>query len=154
MRKVPPLSGPGAIFCLLGSTLALSAYFLPYSGSPKTSLWDQLLMVMHLNLRGQDGLLSLVLLPLLPLIAAFAFWAVFFRPPSWNILAVYLTLTLLSLLFSMGQALLALFDAYVSAELSNSPQFSMVVDIGVWLLPVGLLMSLLGGIFREPKASG
>lgn len=151
MRKAPPLSGPGAACCLLGCTLTLVAYFLPYYGAPPASLWDMLFHLLQGDLRGPFELLSL-LLPLLLSIAGLGCWAVFFRPPRWDLVAWYLHLTILTLICASIAALWTLGLDYVSAALANPPQWLYLGGIGTWFLPGGLLMAFLGGIFGEPKA--
>jgi hypothetical protein len=101
-----------------------------------------------------DVLLSLVLLPLLPSVAVFEGWGVFVRHPRWNIIVVYLILTILSHIGSAGMTLIDLWNAYFSAELSNPSQFSVFPGIGAWLPLAGLLVALLGWDLSGTESGG
>lgn len=148
------LARPGAWLCLLGSTLALAGFFLPYFGTQPVSLWESILLSLRPEYIDAEALVAgFLIIQLLALIMSFlACLAVFLLPHQWNILPLYEMLTS----FALGCYLLivccGLFLLWVGAQIAGEP---LTVDnlglalgsvhIGAWLIPLGIVLALIGG---------
>ena len=168
MQKNIPVSHPGMWLCLLGSTLALVGFFLPYyvsppgSGYQTASLWYVLLLPIRQEVAGDDMLAKvipgLLLLFLLNGVIV-AGWLLFFRPVRWVSMSFYRTLTWMALVCYLLVALGFLLWLWVGEEIAGGPFTFLdvlgVVGIGVWLIPAGLILALIDGVLlkrREGKA--
>lgn len=172
MWRIAPLIRPGAWFCLLGSVLALVAFFLPFYNSlpgsslPSASLGDCLTSCVLLDRLFQEsntgfGVVALsawALFLLLLSIMVLAVLALFLRSSRWNIAAIYLRLTILTLVGYLLVALWTLFYTWVgiyiaSTAAENPDQETLsLIGIGSLLIPVGLLLAFWGGVLlrRSP----
>ena len=168
MWRNPSLARPGVWFCLLGSVLALVAFFLPSVTYAPGSLEDCLtscdLDRIFPSYSSQVepvpwgvGALLLLLLG----VAVWAFLMLFLRSHREKSLLIYLRLTTLTLMYYLGTALITLFSAWVGEEIASPTgvDFTDVfswVGIGAWLILAGLLLALIGAILlkrRENKAA-
>ena len=157
------LARPGAWLGLLGSALALVAFFfLPYANPPPGSiippgsLWDVfvLMVFQHHNMGFSLVMLSAgVILLLLLSNAGLAILALFPYPPRWKIKTIYLWLTILTLIYYLFAVLSDLFGYWFETELSSGPYYNTLslVNIGAWLIPLGLVLALVGGILLERR---
>lgn len=160
MRKAA-LARPGAWLSLLGSFLALIAFFfLPYDNPPpgsiipSGSLWDVLVLMVfqHHNMGFSLVMLSAgVILLLLFGCTVLAVLALFPCPSRWKIKTIYLWLTTLTLIYYLFAALSDLFNYWVQATIAALPpddsgkETLSLVGIGVWLIPLSLVLALMGG---------
>ena len=152
-----PLSRPGAWLCLLGSTLALVAFFLPAYGPASGSMWD---MLLQQSFRGNTLILvGLGVLLFLLSGTVLACWAMLFGSPEWDAMGLYLTFTRSALVYYLIMTLfIALFVLWFSLELDGEigditlEGILSLVDIGAWLMAIGLILSLIGGIRLERES--
>jgi hypothetical protein len=164
MQKNIPVASPGTWLCLLGSTLALIGFFLPYYSAPpgssyqSASLWYVLLLPIRQEVAGTDLLVKvipgLLLLSLLSGVIV-AGWLLFFRPVRWASMSFYRTLTGMALVCYLIVALGFLLWLWVGEEIAGGPFTFLdvlgVVGIGVWFIPAGLLLALIGGVLLERR---
>lgn len=129
--------------------------------APRQRACDALL---HLGLRG-NTLVFVGLGLLLCLLGSTVLlcWAMLFGPPRWDGLRLYLTFTrwalvcyLIIVLFTFFSAF---FFAYWDGGLNDVTLAGMLnlVNIGVWLIPGGLILGLIGALLlrrRATKAGG
>ena len=167
MRKI--FSRPGAWLCLLGSILALVAFFLPSVTYAPGSLEDCLTscdldrIFPSYSFQVEPipcgvGALLLLLLG----VAVLAFLLLFLRSHREKSTLIYLRLTTLTLMYYLGIALITLFGAWVGDEIASPTGVDFMdvlswVGIGPWLILAGLLLALIGGVllkWREGKAGG
>src|SRR5215469_16094332 len=150
-----PLVRPGVWCCLLGSALALVAYFLPYYGPPPGSLWELLrLYWSESNTSSGPIWLSVFLgsfLLLLVGLVVLAFLEVWPRLSSWEMTRWYRRLSILALISSAAITLVGLFSFWFASILGGG---FLQVTLGGWLLPVGLIRALLGTIIQPSPAEG
>ena len=164
---------PGAWFCLMGSVLALVAFFLPFykslpgSSLPPASLGDCLTSCVALDRLFQEsntgfGVVALsawALLLLLFSIMVLAVLALFLRSSRWNVAAIYLRLTILTLIGYLLVALWTLFSTWIgiyiaSTAAENPDQETLsLIGIGSLLIPVGLLLAFWGGMLLDRPAA-
>jgi hypothetical protein len=158
MRKVFSVSHLGSWLCLLGSALALVAFFLPYYGSVSGSLWDVLLLPIRQEVAETDiiakAILALQMLLLLG-VAALGCWVVILRTPRQNMILWYLGFTYVAIGCYLIIALFGLVLIQISAEMGSvSPtDLLRLVNIGAWLIPVGLILALWGGLLLRRTQS-
>jgi len=171
MWKAAALARSGEWLCLLGSILALVAFFLPYDnplpGSiiPPGSLWDYFTLMVfdHHPMGFRLVALSAGLIPLLLLsIVVLAALALFLGSLRRKNLTLYRRLTTATLLYYLFAALSDLFNYWFQATLAgglpiSDPELATLnlINIGALLIPVGLGLSLIGGKLlkrREMKA--
>ena|ERR1051326_2810049 len=158
---------PGEWLCMLGSTLALVASFLPYFGIPPVSLWQSILLSLRPEYASTEAIVTAFLtMQLLLLSMSFlACFATFLLPQQWNILPVYQMLSGLALGCYVCIACAGLFFLWVGAQIASEPLTAAdlglvlgLVHIGAWLVPAGLILALFGGgkllKQREMKAGG
>jgi len=167
-QKNLPVSYLGTWLCLLGSILALVGFFLPYYSAPpgsnyqSASLWYVLLLPpvipMDILIKVVPGLLLLLVLLSVVTVAG---GLLSFRLVRWDIMSVYRTLTAMALACYLLVALGGLLILWVGEELAGGPFTFIdvlgVVGIGVWLMPAGLILALIGGMLlkrREIKEGG
>lgn len=147
---------PGVWLCLLGSALALVAFFVPYFGPPPGSLWD----IMLLYWTGPEeelarliwlsvplGVFLLLLMGMMGL-AFLAFWP---RPLKWAVPRWYRRCTILVLVYYMVITLVSFLVYWLAGLLGGD---FLQISIGGWLLPLGLLLALIGSILvpaRQPS---
>lgn len=154
------LTRPDAWLSLLGSALALVAFFLPYYSAPTVSLLQtgslgdcldactlDLLFESSSTPFGPVPWGARILLLLLLCISALALLALFLRPPQWKSRHIYLHLTALTLIWYLGVALLTFFSSWVGITIASTPtddpnkETLSLVNIGAWLIPLGLLLA-------------
>jgi len=158
MWRIPTLARPEVWLCLLGSLLALVAFFLPhYNPLPGSLSHGPVLLVSSQPSVGVGLVVFLAIGTLLLLlgIVVLAILALFLRSPRWNITETYLSLTIATLMYYFVAAPVAIFFDWLGALISGT--LPIALGIGVWLLPVGLLLALVGGILlerRQTRASG
>ena len=155
MSRAVTIARLGAWCALMGSALALVAFFLPAYGPPPGSLWDFLVRLV-LNLDQGSGVLVVLvgaLLLVLLSIAVLAALAACLRPPPRALIHWYWGLTLLTLSVYPTATLGILFFIAVDAAIGESYIGDYVgpVNIGTWLLPLGLGLVLLGSILLEKR---
>jgi hypothetical protein len=161
MCRISSLGRSGAWLCLLGSILALVAFFLPYFGTPPFSLWEVLLRPLRPEAADIDAMVKAVLaLHLLRLCASFIIrLTVLLGPHRWNLQSWYLTLSSSALACYSLIALVGLYGILFEAAMGNGSPADLLrwVNLGAWLIPLGLVLALVGGLLlkrKEAKAGG
>ena len=153
MEPAPSRWLAGRLSCLLGSALALGAFFLPTFGGPDGSGWQA--MLIGLGFSGQErdvfvltfallavgyllGVASLLLLTL---------W-ITFRPPDRIILTCCFAITVAALSIYVGiLGLVISITLFLLVLIHFRDAFSflfIMFHIGALLIPVGLTLVLLG----------
>jgi hypothetical protein len=170
MWRIPFLARLGGWLCLLGSVLALVAFFLPYWSSPPESLWHILVSVFlyyflpFLPFQQPNMLFDIIavnaaaLLLLLPGNVLMVCAALLSGSDQRGSLPTYLKLPGLTLLGYIVVSLLTFSVAWLDAQDANQSTkgFAFIdtltrLGIGAWLIPIGLLLALLGGILLMQK---
>ena len=173
MWRTPLLARLGGWLCLLGSVLALVAFFLPYWSSPPESLGQIFMSVSlyyslpFLHFQQPNTLFDVIavnalqMLLMLPGNVLMVCAALLLGSGQRGRLPNYLYVPGLTLLCYLVASLLTFSIAWQNAnQFINENALSDIrtqLSIGAWLIPIGLLLTLLGGIplWRgEMKASG
>lgn len=166
MRRAATHLRWGAWLSLLGSVLALIGFFfLPYTAYAQESLGDcftscaldQLFPSYSFSFQPVpwgNGALLLLLLS----IAVLALLALFLRSPRWNISALFVRLTCLTLFFYVFSTLALLLSYWVALTISatgteDTQQETLhATSSGVWLILAGLLLAFIGWLLSDrPK---
>lgn len=169
MWRISSMARPGTWLCLVGSILALVAFFLPsvtYApGSLEDCLTscdlDRIFPSYSFQVEPVPWGVGALLLLLLG-IAVLAFLMLFLRSHREKSTLIYLRLTILSLMYYLGTALITLSFAWVGEEIASPTGVDFIdvlswVGIGAWLILAGLLLALIGGVLlkrREGKTGG
>lgn len=161
MWKTPFLARLGGWLCLLGSVLALVAFFLPYWSSPPESLGHILMRVflsvflnqpthMFFGMTAVNAGAMMVLLPGSVFMACAALLSGSYQRGG---LPTYLKTPALTLVCYLVVSLLTFSVAWLDVQDANQPAKGIAftdtltkLGIGAWLIPIGLLLALLGGI--------
>lgn len=169
MWRVPALARTGEWLCLLGSFLALVAFFLPYytlppeKGIPSRSLWDIFILLVSQTFSTGNPLPLFIgaLLLLLLCDAVLALLVLVLRSPQRKLTTLALSLSNLTLMYYLFAAGIALIGAWVDEELADTSPNGVsllnilsLANIGAWLMLAGLVLAFVGGIllkFKGPR---
>lgn len=151
----------GGWICLLGSVLSLVAFFLPYRGSPPESL-GHILMRVYLSvfsnqpthtLYGMTAVNAGAMVVVLPGNVFMACAALLSGSYQRGSLPTALKFPGLTLLCYFVVSLITFSVAWLDAQDANQPAKALAfidtltkLSIGAWLIPLGLLLALLGGM--------
>ncbi len=161
MWKILSTAHSSVWLCLLGSGLSLIAFFfLPYATSTSETLGECLTSCAldrgypSYSFRFQPvpwgiGTLLLLLLGIIVL----AFLALPLRSLRWKSTTLYLRLTSIALSYYLGAVIITISFGWVIVTTSSDGgtllDLLSSLGIGAWLVPAGLSLALLGGIFLK-----